>query len=279
MASLEAGAENWGRAMGRTTAFGPQGEKWNTAIQKLGRQAGAEVAMDIDKAARRDLNFIPPKSHAMDVIQQVEAMTKMSLSWLPNMSQVSFNVIVNGIKNTTKGMWDVALARMKGGRGEKGLLEMTRELGLARQRSLDALKREVGESAGRSKLERVSDIILTPFTKTEIGNRNRAVGAGARSMQEYSNKLSKVRFEPDMTLDQRIAAVRGALSKSQWRDLRRGDLDTEAIITRIAKRGSGGLEKNEIRRAVWNYVDRTQLLPRATAVPFAARGSNWVRST
>lgn len=266
-------SQNWGRMVGRSRAFGPKGEKWQSEIQSLVKSQGSEVAKAIDHAARRDLNFAPPRNRATDVLTSFEAMTKMSLSFVSNASQPAMNVVVNGIKDTVKGMWHtIHQAASKG-----SMNAITKELGIVRKAAEEALRHEMGGTIVTTKLGKLSDIVLAPFMKVEgLANRNVGSAAGLETMQRLRRKLNTIAFDASDDASARLAKVETALRPSEWRLLKKSDLNINAIKTRIASTG-GTLNWNEVRRGTWGLVDRTQFLQRPTAVPFLTRSSSMAR--
>jgi len=273
IAMLDSNAQNWGRMVGRSRALGPKGEKWQEGIKRLVEEKGPEVAKNIDHAARRDFNFIPPKNRAADVLTTFEAMTKMSLSFVSNASQPAMNVVVNGLSDTVKGIWDTIHSAASRG----SMNPITKELGIVRKAAEDALRHEMGGTIVSTRFGQVADKILAPFMKVEgPWNSNLAAASGQRTMQRLSKKLESLTFEEGTDASARLAKVETALRPSEWRNLKKSDLNINEIKSRIASSG-GGLNWNEIRRGSWGMVDRTQFLQRPTAVPYLTRSSSMAR--
>lgn len=266
---LDIRMEDWAKATGRSAVFGTYGEKFfgkvghklvpeGGLITRLGMQTSAQVAKDIEKSIIRDLGYNPSRNVYSDATMMFQALTKMPFSFLPNLGQSSFNIIINGFRDTTK----AALQTFYQGAKNQRINAVTAELGFARHAAIKELEREMAGNLGQTFMAKVTQKVLKPFELVEnYVNRNVAPQAGVNTMARFAQKIERT----------------GNLAPRDWRELERAGLDIGEIQRRIASRAGTSLSldftKEEIQRAIWGFVDRSQLLPRPTAMPFMTRSS------
>ena len=247
-------ANNVGKVMGRTIAFGPKGEKLVSRegmLNRLMADFGPKVRMDIEEALKRDLTLGHAPNAVADTMRSFEAMTKMSLSFISNATQSAVTALVAGVGNTAKAVGQTVAHAIK----DRRINQMADELGLLNKASMQAIHREIA-GAAPGKLAKVTEKVLLPFELVEGGlNQNIAARAGLNRMREINTRLEK------------SGTLRGW--EKAW--LKRAGLDVSDILER------GKLSQIDMRNGAWAIVDQTQMLARPTAMPNIMRANATMR--
>ena len=253
-AAVFADIEDFSKTFGRVRAFGPNDEKLNDILKRIGEEVGGGVegtalSKSLYKSIARDFGPGAAKSVGLDSLRVLEAMTKMPFSFVSNATQSFITAIVVGARNTTQAVAEVLFDAAT----RRELPAIVKELGIINRTVAKSLQHEIS-GAAPGFLQKTAGVVLKPFEWVERFNQAVAARAGQLATLRLSRKLERT----------------GKLAPREWRWLKNSDLDVAAIQARVTA-GGGGLLPQEVRRASWGLLDRTQFLARPTAMPYIMR--------